>query len=376
MYYCNRLFSAANPYDTNGTNADFLRAVRENCAFLYVNCPEYRKILDSFGFKPSDLRRYSDLEKLPFITTAFLKKHRIFAMLEITMPIKATSSGTSGAYSKVGFDAASLYNGLKMVIRIAKRRKLLSPLPCHYIIFGYKPRLDNKTAIAKTAFGYTFLAPALSRTYALEYSDGKYRADLERVIRKIVSLGSSGLPVRFIGFPAYTYFTLKAMDERGIRLRLADGSKIMLGGGWKQFYKEQVDKEVVYRLAEKVLGINENCVIESYGAAEHPILYCDCEQHHFHIPVYSRVIIRDVNTLKPVKNGEIGLVNLITPMVKATPILSVMTDDLGIIHNAGECSCGINSPYLEIIGRVGLRDIKTCAAGAAELLGENKNDTL
>ena len=63
-----------------------------------------------------------------------------------------------------------------------------------------------------------------------------------------------------------------------------------------------------------------------------------------------------------------GLVNLISPMVKATPILSVMTDDLGVLHDGNECGCGINSPFIEIIGRVGLREIKTCAAGAADIL--------
>ena len=108
--------------------------------------------------------------------------------------------------------------------------------------------------------------------------------------------------------------------------------------------------------------------MEFYGAVEHHILYCDCIHHHFHVPVYSRVIIRDVHSLEPVENGTPGLVNLLTPMVKATPILSVMTDDLGVLHEGGECGCGNPSPYLEILGRIGLRDIKTCAAGAAEIL--------
>ena len=142
----------------------------------------------------------------------------------------------------------------------------------------------------------------------------------------------------------------------------------MLGGGWKQFYTEQVDKNTFYELAYKVLGIEDQDIIEFFGAVEHPILYCDCKNHHFHIPVYSRVIIRDVQTLKPLNYGKAGLVNLLTPMVKATPILSVMTDDLGVLHEGKECGCGIEAPYLEIIGRVGLEDIKTCAAGAADLL--------
>lgn len=162
------------------------------------------------------------------------------------------------------------------------------------------------------------------------------------------------------------------MDERGMRYRLKKGSKIMLGGGWKQCYAEQVEKEVLYELAQRVLGVEEEDIIEFFGAVEHPILYCDCSNHHFHVPVYSRVIIRDVETLEPVENGKMGLVNLITPIVRATPILSVMTDDLGILHEGEKCGCGIKSPYLEIVGRVGLKDIKTCAAGAEELIKEVK----
>ena len=284
------------------------------------------------------------------------------------MLIKATSSGTSGKFSEIGFELEGLLNGLHMVINVAKPKKLLSLRPCNYIVFGYRPHKSNQTAVTKTAYGYTLFTPALSRTFALKYKDGKYTPDLEGVIDAIVKYSKSRFPLRFIGFPSYTYFVMKMMDERGIYVKLPKHSKIMLGGGWKQFYKEQADKETVYALAKKVLDIDEENIIEAFGAVEHPILYCDCKKHHFHIPVYSRVIIRDVNTLEPVENGKMGLVNLTTPMVKATPILSVMTDDLGILHDADECDCGINSPYLEIIGRVGLKDIKTCAAGAERYL--------
>ncbi|MDE7114028.1 MAG: acyl-protein synthetase, partial [Acetatifactor sp.] len=209
-----------------------------------------------------------------------------------------------------------------------------------------------------------------SRPYALKYNDKehRYEPDLEGVIRALKRFAAGSFPVRFMGFPSYTYFLLRQMEERGIRLKLKKGSRIMLGGGWKQFYKEQVEKEELYRLAKKVLDVDEENIIEFFGAVEHPILYCDCVRHHFHVPVYSRVLIRDVDTLEPVPMGQVGLVNLLTPMVKATPILSVMTDDLGVLHPGSECGCGLDSPYLEIIGRVGLKDIKTCAAGAAELL--------
>lgn len=100
-------------------------------------------------------------------------------------------------------------------------------------------------------------------------------------------------------------------------------------------------------------------------------MYTDCPNHRFHIPVYSRVLIRDCDTLEPLPFGEVGLVNLITPMICATPILSVMTDDLGVLRDGAECGCGIRSPYLEIIGRVAPDSIRTCAAGASQLLSDS-----
>ena len=157
------------------------------------------------------------------------------------------------------------------------------------------------------------------------------------------------------------------MKEEGIRVKLPKGSLITLGGGWKQFYAEKVEKQDFYDLVYEVLGVDDKHVIEFFGAVEHPILYTDCRYHHFHIPAYGRVIIRDVDTLKPLEHGKVGLINLLTPMVDSVPLLSIMTDDLGILHDE-PCPCGEKSPYLEIIGRVGIKDIVTCAAGAEELL--------
>lgn len=375
-----KLFSTRNPFDIRETEACFVQAMRENCRFQYRNCMAYRRLCRHFKFRPADLKTVEDLGRRPFIPTVHFKRHKLFSVPERRLLLQATSSGTSGHFSRIGFVFGDLWCGLKMVLKIGSWRGVFSMRPAHYIVMGYKPHRGNQTAVTKTAFGATLFSPALSRTYALKYNkkEHKYEPDLEGVIRALqrfaVGGGTAGrpliagFPVRFMGFPSYTYFLLRQMEERGISLKLKKGSKIMLGGGWKQFYKEQVEKEELYRLAKKVLDVDEEDIIEFFGAVEHPILYCDCERHHFHVPVYSRVLIRDVDTLEPVPMGQVGLVNLLTPMVKATPILSVMTDDLGVLHPGSECGCGLDSPYLEIIGRVGLKDIKTCAAGAAELL--------
>lgn len=367
MRYRKELFKIKNVFDTAGTEQQFFNAVKENCIYQYNHCSQYKLILDKMGFSTYSLHCYDDIVKIPFLPTLFFKNHTVFSMPSKFI-IKATSSGTKGKFSNIGLELSGLLCALKMVIKIGYWRRLFSFMPINYVVFGYKPHKGNKTGVTKTAFGATLYAPAIRRTYTLKYRNGGYAPDFEGTIDAIIRYSRSKFPTRFMGFPSYTYFVMKMMEERGLCVKLKEGSKIMLGGGWKQFYSEQVDKGAFYALAEKTLGVKEENIIEFFGAVEHPVLYCDCKNHHFHVPIYSRVIIRDVTTLEPVENGKVGLVNLITPMIKATPILSVMTDDLGILHDGSECGCGISSPYLEIVGRVGLKDIKTCAAGAAELI--------
>ena len=370
MKYRKSLFHSADPYDTKGSQELFARAMRENCAYQYEHCDDYRRILDGMKFAPEDLQSADDLAKLPPLPTLLFKNHQMYSLTGIKAPVLATSSGTKGHFSKIRFELSGLLCGLRMVLKISRRRKLFSPIPTHYVVLGYKPHKGNQTAVTKTALGATLFAPAIRRKYALIWKDGGYVPDLDGIIEAVLKYSKSRFPTRFMGFPSYTYFVLKRMDEKGIRVHLPKGSKIMLGGGWKQFYLEQVDKQILYDLAKRVLDVEEDQIVEFFGAVEHPVLYCDCPCHHFHVPVYSRVLVRDVHTMKPLPMGQVGLVNLMTPMVKATPILSVMTDDLGVLHPGGDCPCGNLSPYLEIIGRVGLSEIKTCAAGAAEYLSK------
>lgn len=365
--YVRRLFSTKKPYDLEGSDALFVKAMRENACFHYENCSDYKRILDEAHFDPKKIQTMDDLCELPFIPTLYFKHHEMFSMPLSKMPIKATSSGTSGIRSKVGLDLRSLWRGFMMIIRLFKYHKLWSLRPVNYVIFGYEPHKNNQAGIAKTAYGFTYVAPAKRRIYAIRYTKDGYVVDLERMKQALIDAAKKKTPVRTIGFPAYTYFLLKEMKAEGIKLKLPKGSKITVGGGWKQFYAEKVDKQAFYDLVYDVLGVSDKDCVEFFGAVEHPVLYTDCRHHHFHVPAYARVIIRDVDTLKPVQNGKIGLVNLLTPMVDATPLLSVMTDDLGILHDEG-CPCGEKSPWLEVIGRVGIKDITTCAAGAEEML--------
>lgn len=370
MDYRKKLFTTKNPYDLPGTEGEFLRAMALNAEFHINNCPEYARICRQEGFSPKRLSAAEDLKHIPPIPTLYFKRNNLYSMPDSRFMVHATSTGTGGKRSETRFELRALLNGARMVFNTTRFHGLLSPVPVNYVILGYKATRKNQMGVAKTALLSTFYAPALSRTYALKETGGGYEPDFEDVCKALEKCAKSLFPTRFMAFPSYTLFLLREMERLGMRLRLRPRSRFLLGGGWKQFYAEEIDRHELYALIGDRLGIPETNCTELFGAAEHPVLYCDCPNHHFHVPIYSRVLIRDVATLEPLPYGRAGLANFMTPMLESMPLLSIMTDDLCVLRDGNTCGCGIRSPFFEILGRVGVADIKTCTAGAEDILRE------
>ncbi len=371
MNYGHKLFFHKDIYNIEDTNALFLNAILENIKHHTDNCPDYAKIISHQGFSINEVETIEDIYKIPPIPTLFLKKHTLYSAPENQLMLKSTTSGTGGKVSEMALDLSSAWRGMGMVLGTFLTNKLVSIHPTNYIVLGYQPSKRNKIGAVKTAYATTYAAPAIHREYALKDTGTDYVLNMDGIKNALLRYEKMGLPVRFIGFPAYFSFLLKELIDSGIKLKLHPKSLIILAGGWKTFFAEQVDKPALYEMSQEVLGLGGDRSKEFFGAVEHPIPYFNCPNHHFHVPIYSRVLIRDLN-MQPVGYGVPGILNLITPMMTSMPFVSVMTDDLAIMHPGEECGCGINSPYFEILGRVGLADIKTCAANAFELLDIKK----
>lgn len=367
------LYLHRDPYDQQGTEALFLKAMEENLAYHRRNNQAYARILRCCGLKQQGtedhtVRSMEDLERIPPLPTALFKRQKLWTLKDEQMLIKATSSGTGGRKSEMGFDLESLFFGGLMTLGLGRYHRLFSGVPANYLMLGYAPHPTDTRIITKTQKITSLFAPPASYTYALHYRKGRYHLDIDGLLEGLERYEKSRLPVRIVGFPSYLFFLLRSLQEQGRRYRLPPSSMVLLGGGWKEHHREKVEKETLYRLLKEVLQILESQVREFFGAAEHPSLYCACPRHHFHVPIYSRAVIRDVKTLEPLAFGEPGLLDLLTPLAKGMPLLSVMTDDLAILHEGSSCGCPIKTPYFEILGRAGFEEIQTCAAGAKEFL--------
>lgn len=368
MKYRRQLLNHPDIYDLPGSDKAFLFAMREITAHHIAHCPQYANIVKQQGFKLKSLQSLQDLHQIPPLPTLFLKQHKLLSVPENQMIIKATSSGTSGHKSTVGIDLNTGLFALEMVLRSFLRLGLISPVPTNYIVLGYQPSKHNKAGIAKTAFGFTLMAPALHREYALKDTGSTYKLNIDGLVQALIKYEKQALPVRLMGLPAYHYLLLTTLKEKKIKLKLCRSSYLCMGGGWKQFNFEHADRAQLYRLAQEVLGIPKSHCIDFYGAVEHPVLYSACKNNHFHVPVYSRAIVRDVNTLQPVPFGTPGILNLLSPLVRSMPLHSIVTDDLAVLQHKNPCTCGNPAPYFKLLGRAGLKDVKTCATNAAQFL--------
>jgi phenylacetate-coenzyme A ligase PaaK-like adenylate-forming protein len=368
MKYRQKLFMTRDIYNLPKTDKLFLNAMRSNLDFHMRNCPEYKDILGSLNFNAASLNSIEDLSKIPPLPTSYLKNSTLLSRPYEELFIKTTSSGTGGKKTLSGFDISSGFAGLPMLLRVFRFHKLISLRRVNYIVLGYQPDKSNQTAMAKALRGATLLAPAKKIEYALLFKGGTYQLNTEGLISALLKFSRQKHPVRVIGFPAYLKLLLDELNTRNIRLDLHKNSKILLGGGWKSLFSDEIPKDELFRMTNHTLGISLQNFKDHFSTAEHPIDYLSCDKHHFHVPVFSRVIIRDVKTLESVSFGTPGLLNLVTPLLSSAPYGSILTDDVAVLKKGEECGCGIPSPYFELIGRVGLASVKTCAQTASELL--------
>lgn len=363
------LLDYENTYDAEASKETFLEAMRETVGHHIEHNEFFANLCASKNFKPEDLVTEADIEKIPMIHANFFKMYESISVPMEEIVERATSSGTKGQVSQMFFDQDTWDFGQSMIHNEFDYFGFLSEEPTNYLLYTYEPSAGDQRGTAKTDQGLLAYAPVNACFFALRYNGIGHDFDVYGAIDTLRRYEAEGKPVRIFGFPSFLYFTLCQMKDTGAkRLKLNKDSMTLFGGGWKGHAEKQVPKQELYDLIEEMLGIpQENCR-DGYGSTEHSVPYFECKNHHFHIPVYSRMIIRDFETLEPLGFEEEGFANFITPQLLSVPGLSVLMGDKAVLHEGCTCGCGIETPYMEIRGRAGTSKTKSCAIAASELL--------
>lgn len=354
---------------SNEHDAAFVAAMREALAWHLSRNDAYRELCRQAGFGLEDLRKIEDVPHVPHVFVNVFKQHELLSIDRSEVALNLTSSGTTGQKSQIFFDAGSLRRGLLMVDRAHEEMGLSRPdLPTNYVIFAYDPDEAKNVGTAYTDSNLTKFAPKARAYHALRWDEaaGAFAFREAETLAVIQSYAEEGLPVRFLGFPAFLHRLMDRLRAEGRRYALGPDSYVMTGGGWKKSEAEAIAFEEFLAEVAEVLGIPACNVRDGYGMVEHGVPYLQCEHHRFHVPTFARAYAREVGTLEVLPHGRTGFLQLVTPYNLAMPALSLLTSDLATIETA--CPCGRETPTIALAGRAGTRKNKGCAISAAQLL--------
>jgi hypothetical protein len=259
---------------------------------------------------------------------------------------------------------------IKRIVRhIYLDLEMVNKVKTNYLCFTYDPAVADDVGTAFSDKLLTGLTRVNHVCYAIVWDEEKqdWHLDRELVRRTLERYESSRRPFRILGFPAHTWSVLKhVVEQRGGRnFQFGPRSYVITGGGWKNFDGLQIDKRVFREQVGRWLGIPARNVRDLYGMVEHGVPYCECERGRMHVPAYSRVFVREPQTLELLPRGQAGLLQFVTPYHHSFPAISLLTTDRGAL--LGKCSCGRKSPVLKLLGRSGVKKHQGCAIAALKV---------
>lgn len=366
------LCDLTTPYSFSDQNDQlFVKAMAEAVRWHAERNRLYARLIEKRRFDPGELRTIDDCASVPFILANFFKSHEVVSVDRQAISVHLTSSGTTGQKSQMFFDNWSLGSAQRMVDWIFGFYGWNTPTQkVNYLLYSYEQKPGMKLGTAYTDNFLCKYAEAHEVFSAIRFvSKEKHEFDGFGTLAVLQRYAEQGLPVRIFGFPAFLSFTINQMRDLGFeRLKLSPDSLVFLGGGWKGHQDKAISKPELYAMVTEYLGIPNERIRDGFGSVEHCVPYIECRHHNFHIPIWSRVFIRDVKTLAPLPAGEKGFLHFVSPYITSVPANSVLMGDLASWHKADECACGLDAPYFVIHGRAGISKNKSCAVAAAELL--------
>ena len=188
---------------------------------------------------------------------------------------------------------------------------------------------------------------------------GKTGIDVKALLKALRESEAGGVPVALIGATsAYVYF-FQACRRKKMTFRLPAGSRVCDGGGYRGRFGV-VTRADYYAMVEEVLGVPEHHCVNVLGEAETATnLFDDALRRHVKglparkrtrpVPPWSRVRAMAIDDLRPLPDGEVGLLAH-WDLANLPTVLSVITDNLGYTTDGGT-GC-------EMVGRAKIEDGK------------------
>jgi hypothetical protein len=301
----------------------------------------YRRYCQGLGADPRAVRIVDDV---PAVSNVAFK----YAELAIDGAVRAAESAI---FLTSGTTQGRERRGRHIVARpevyrasaIAHLRTMLFPDARRVAILAMHPTADVMPESSLAAMVSWCIEEFGTRTHLAAAS--RDRVDVEAATGFLAGAEARREPVCILGTTAAFAALFSELRSGGVKLRLAPGSRMMDTGGAKGQAVPMQAAEVIEQ-AGKLLAIAPAMVVNEYGMTElcsqlYDATAFNCpglsntQEHRadrFKIPPpWLRVTARDPVTLRPMPDGEIGLLTFFD-LANVGSVSAVMTEDLGWVE--------------------------------------------
>ena len=331
--------------------------------YHYEHSVEYRKMLDSTGV---DLNKIQHYEDLPYLPVSLFKDLTLRSVAEDDVVKTMTSSGTTGQKtSRIYLDRETSANQTKTLTKIVA--SLLGNKRVPMIILDSSNVVKDRNMFSARGAGILgFSMFGSKRIYAL---DENMELDIDGM--KSFLEEHKGETVFLFGFTfmIWQHFYKKLL-ESDYKPDLSN-AVLIHGGGWKKLVAESVSTAQFKKSLSDVCGIKPENVHDYYGMVEQTgTIYIECECGHLHASNFSDIIIRNPKDFSVAKNGETGIIEVVSVLPKSYPGHVLLTEDEGVVLGEDDCPCGRKGKYFHIHGRIKNAEIRGCSDTYAAKFGK------
>ncbi|MCF8709888.1 LuxE/PaaK family acyltransferase [Rhizorhapis sp. SPR117] len=329
------------------------------------NCAAYRHFCAKRGFGQEHV--FTSLTDFPFLPAqAFKENSDVLRSVDLA-DIRSTlsSSATSGIPSAVVVDAITAKRQVRALTSVVsealggKRRPLL--------VLDVPPGKDQHGGLgARGAAVRGFLNLASEVQYFMDIDANGSLVLQEQAFAD--ALSSLDGPAMVFGFTYVLYaFAVEPLLRAGRGFSMPAGSHVVHIGGWKKLADQRVSPEVFDRAMRDALGVPADHVIDFYGFTEQMgVTYPTGPEGDKHCPAFAEVIVRDPATYEPVRDGEEGLLEFLTPLPHSYPGIAVLTDDVGMITGRPRPGDIWGGTRFRVLGRAKKAEVRGCG----DIMGE------
>ncbi len=349
-------------YDRKTKQAFFLKHIFELFDHHCRHSTEFNRMMSSIKFEKQNIR---SIEDLPFIPVRLFKMFELASVSRDQVVKTMMSSGTTGqAVSKIFLDKRTSSLLTRILSRIVSSFLGSTRLPM--IIIDCESTVKNRNQFSARSAGITgFSLFASKRVFALNEDMSLNVEGIKQFLEENKAKTIFMFGFTFIVYQHFYRELLKSSQKFDL-----SNSVLIHGGGWKKLISEAVDNATFKAQLKSVCGLNR--IHDYYGMVEQTgTIHMECESGHLHTSEYSDIIVRDPKDFSACKNGQEGIIQLLSLLPISYPGQSILTEDLGTILGEDDCNCGRKGKYFKINGRLKNAEVRGCSDTYGESFRRN-----